>query len=178
MKTIYFVRHGQSEANAEHITAGGGLDVGLTDFGRSQAVKVGEILKKKGIKLIVASPMKRSLETAQIIAAKIGYKPENIVLDARFVERHLGVMSGRPHDEVQLWFAMGQTPAGGESSEAMYTRVAAGMEWLKSQPADKILLVSHGGPGRVIRAIIREEPHYSIDSLASIGNAEVLELQL
>jgi broad specificity phosphatase PhoE len=122
--------------------------------------------------------MKRSLETAQIIAAKIKYKPENIVLDSRFVERNLGVMSGRPHDEVQQWFAMGQTPADGESSEAMYNRVAEGMAWLQSQPADTILLVSHGGPGRVIRTIIREEPHYSIDSLGSIGNAQILELRL
>lgn len=178
MKTIYFVRHGQSEANARRITAGGGMDVPLTDAGRNQAVQVGEILKKKGIELIVSSPQKRALETAEIIATQIGYNSGDIITDQRFAERHLGVMTGKPHDEVQLWFSMGRTPEGGESTEAMHDRVLAGLEWIKSQPADKILLVSHGGPGRVIRAIIRGESHASIDSLGSVGNAEVLELTI
>lgn len=43
---------------------------------------------------------------------------------------------------------------------------------------DTILLVSHGGISRVIRAIIRGEMHASIDSLGSVDNAEVLELTL
>jgi broad specificity phosphatase PhoE len=87
-------------------------------------------------------------------------------------------MTGKPHDEVQQYFVIGMPPPGGESTEAMHARVAAGLEWLKTLDADKILLVSHGGPGRMIRAIIRDEKHTSIDSLASVGNAEVLELSI
>lgn len=178
MKTVYFVRHGESEANARRITAGGGLDIDLTDHGVDQAEQVGRLLKSKDIQLIVSSPLKRALHTAQIIAMGIGYNPNKIVTNSQFAERYLGEMTGKPHDEVQNYFAMGLTPPGGESTEALHDRTVAGLEWLKMQEADKILVVSHGGPGRMIRAIIRDEKHTSIDSLGSIGNAEVLELTI
>lgn len=47
MKTIYFMRHGQSEANAAKLVAGGGLDSPLTRLGMVQAAKVGRQLKDK-----------------------------------------------------------------------------------------------------------------------------------
>lgn len=178
MKTLYFVRHGQSEANAAHITAGGGLDVDLTQHGIDQAAKVGKLLKDKRIQLIVSSPQKRAFHTAHVIAKEIGYKPENIVTNKLFVERHLGEMTGRPHDEVQLYFDLGKTPPGGESSQELHNRIVEGLNWLKTLPADQIVLVSHGGPGRAIRAIYRNEQHNTINGLATIGNAEVLQLSL
>lgn len=179
MKTIYFVRHGQSEANARRITAGGGLDVDLTEHGVTQAARAGKVLKeKKNIDLIVSSPQKRAFHTAQIIAHEIGYNPEKILRSELFSERHLGAMTGKPHDEVQNYFAMGVTPPGGESTEELHKRVAAGFGWLKTLPQENIVLVSHGGPGRMIRSILRDEPHGSIDSLATIDNAEILELRL
>ena len=178
MKTIYFVRHGQSEANAAHITAGGGLDVDLTQHGMNQAAKVGQILKDKGVQLIVSSPQKRAFHTAAIIAKTIGYNPEDIVTNKLFAERHLGEMTGKPHDEVQLWFDLGKVPPGGESTQQLHDRIAEGLAWLKTLPADRIALVSHGGPGRMIRTIYRDEQHNTINGLGTIGNAEVLELTL
>jgi alpha-ribazole phosphatase len=178
MKTIYFVRHGESEANAARITAGGGLDVGLTQRGVDQAVQVGRMLKSKDIDLIVSSPQKRAFHTATAIAGEIGYSPENIVTSEWFVERHLGDMTGKPHDDVQVWFDMGIAPSGGESTEALHDRIVTGLQWLQGLNANKIVLVSHGGPGRMLRAIYRNEQHNSINSLGSVGNAQVLELSL
>ena len=178
MKTIYFVRHGESEANAARITAGGGLDVDLTQRGMDQAVQVGDMLKGKEIQLIVSSPQKRALHTAAIIARQIGYNAEHIVTSEWFAERHLGDLTGKPHDEVQLWFDMGIAPPGGESTEALHDRIVTGLQWLQSLDADKIVLVSHGGPGRMIRTIYRNEQHTSINSLGSIGNAQIMELSL
>lgn len=178
MKTLYFVRHGESEANAAGITAGGGLDIGLTKHGMDQAARVGRLLQDKGINLIVSSPQKRAYHTAIIIAKEIGYKPEDILTHPFFAERHLGEMTGKPHDEVQLYFDMGAVPPGGESTQALHDRIVSGLAWIKGLPAEKTLLVSHGGPGRMIRTIYRDERHSSINSLAAIGNAEVLELTL
>lgn len=177
-KTLFFVRHGESEANAARIVAGKGLDADLTQRGMSQAAQVGKMLKNKDIQLIVSSPQKRALHTATIIAEAIGYRPEDILTSDLFAERHLGALTGRPHDEVQIVFDMGVTPSGGESTEVLHDRVAAGLQWLQSLEADRILLVSHGGPGRMIRSIYRHERHTSINTLGSIGNAEVLELDL
>jgi broad specificity phosphatase PhoE len=178
MKTLYFVRHGESEANAAGITAGGGLDVGLTRQGMDQAVSTARMLKDKHIQLIVSSPQKRAYHTAVIIAKEIGYNPNQIVTSELFAERHLGDITGRPHDEVRMYFDMGATPPGGESTEALHDRIVSGLEWIKSLPVDRIALISHGGPGRMIRAIYRNDRHNSINSLGRIGNAEVLELSL
>lgn len=178
MKTLYFVRHGESQANASHITAGSGLDADITEHGVRQAVKVAKVLKDKGIQLIVSSPQKRAYHTAFVIAKELGYKPEDIVTNKLFVERYLGEMTGKPRSEVQVYFDMGATPPGGESTQALHDRIEAGLAWLKGLEADKILLVSHGGPGRMIRTIYRNERHTSINSLGRIGNAEVLRLAL
>jgi len=178
MKTLYFVRHGESEANAAHITAGSGMDADITRGGVAQAVRVSKLLKDKGIQLIVSSPQKRAYHTAFVIAQEIGYNPEEIVTNKLFVERYLGSMTGKPREEVQLYFDMNATPPGGESTQVMHDRILAGLAWLKGLDADKILLVSHGGPGRMIRTIYRSEEHNSINSLGRIGNAEVLELSL
>ena len=45
MKKIYFMRHGQSEANAAKVVAGGGMDSPLTRLGMEQAAKVGRQLE-------------------------------------------------------------------------------------------------------------------------------------
>lgn len=178
MKTLYFVRHGESEANAARVTAGGGLDVDLTRHGIDQAVKAGKLLKDKGAQLIVSSPQKRALHTAAIVAKEIGYNPENIVTNELFTERHLGEMTGKPHDDVQIYFDMGATPPGGESTQELHDRIVAGLEWLKSLEAEKIILVSHGGPSRMLRTIYRDEKHSSLNSLGTQKNAEILELTL
>jgi uncharacterized phosphatase len=178
MKTIYFVRHGESEANAAGIAAGGGLDVGLTEDGRDQARKVGEALKDKKIKLIVSSPLKRAYETAVIIAQTINCDPGKIVTNPSFSERHLGELTGAKSELVKTYYDAGMLPASAETTESLHRRVVEGMEWLKAQPVDKIVLVSHGGPGRMIRTIYRQEHHSQINTLDRIGNAEVMELGL
>jgi broad specificity phosphatase PhoE len=178
VKTIYFVRHGESEANAAGIAAGGGLDVSLTQDGRQQAQKVGEDLKGKKIDLIVSSPMKRAHETAVIIAQTTGYDPAKIVTNPFFTERHLGDLTGAKNETVKIHYDAGMLPASAETTEALYKRLVLGLEWLKTQSANNIVLVSHGGPGRMIRTIYRQEHHNQINSLDRIGNAEIMELSL
>jgi uncharacterized phosphatase len=178
VKTIYFVRHGESEANAAGIAAGGGMDVTLTDSGRHQASKVGKALKNKGVDLIVSSPMKRALETAQIIAQEIGFDQSKIITNPLFTERHLGEMTGAKRELVRTYYDAGVLPASAEKTEALYARIVQGLEWLKSLDASTIILVSHGGPGRMIRTIYMQESHDQINSLDRIGNSEILELKL
>jgi broad specificity phosphatase PhoE len=68
MKKIYFVRHGESEANVKKIVAGSETDAAITEKGRVQAEKAGQELLDKKIELIVSSPLTRTKETATIIA--------------------------------------------------------------------------------------------------------------
>lgn len=178
MKTIYFVRHGESEANAAGIAAGGGLDSPLNDHGRQQAQQIAGQFKGKGVQMIVSSPMKRAYETATIIAQNMGFNSSSIVTNELWVERQLGELTGVPKEQIKMYYDMGRLPASAESTERLHTRITQALDWMKTLEADTIILVSHGGVGRMLRAIYRDEHHESINSLGRTGNAEILEFHL
>jgi broad specificity phosphatase PhoE len=68
---LHLIRHGQSEGNlGSHAS-----DPDLTSLGRQQATLVGERLEGNGIDLLLCSPLRRALRTAEIIGGKIKLKP-------------------------------------------------------------------------------------------------------
>lgn len=178
MKTIYFVRHGQSEANSLGVASGGELETLLTDNGRAQAKKTGIMLKDKKVELIVSSPMKRAVETAEIIAKEIGYS-DKIVTNPMFTERMFGIYSERP-DEEYMKAVLGDGPLhkSVEPVEVMHERVTKGLEWLKKLKAQKILVVSHGGVSRMLRLMHQNLPHSHMYKLERLDNASIYEFSL
>jgi broad specificity phosphatase PhoE len=75
---LVLVRHGQAAAGW-----GTGLDPGLDDVGRAQAAATADVLAPLGPLPIVASPMRRTIETAAPLAARWGVEP---VVDQRVSE--------------------------------------------------------------------------------------------
>lgn len=77
MKRFYFVRHGETLLNQQHIKQG--EEGGLSESGRHQAEKVGRYLKRFHIDRIISSTYPRAIETAEIInmnlEAQIIYSP-------------------------------------------------------------------------------------------------------
>ncbi len=69
---LYFVRHGESEANVLSIISNRGFKHGLTEKGRGQAATLAQNLKGASITRIYASPLKRAVETAKILAEAWG----------------------------------------------------------------------------------------------------------
>lgn len=155
---IYLVRHGQTQFNAERRQQGR-LDSPLTALGRSQAAAVGRLLqdlvgKPAGWRL-VSSPLGRALDTARIIGERLGLPVET---DPRVIEVSFGQWDGRLRDELAAEhpdvFARKDwqfSAPGGETYEDVHARVA---DWLSSLPAEperKVIVVSHGGAGRLLR---------------------------
>jgi uncharacterized phosphatase len=178
MKTIYFVRHGESDANSRRIMAGTVMDVGLTSKGRTQAKKAGQDLKDKNIDLIVSSPMKRATETAEIIAKEIDYNPKKIIMNPLFIERDFGVYSKGPVDIFVDALDKDDLHESVEKVSVMEKRVTAGLSWLAGQKADRIVLVSHGDVSAVLRLIHQKLPHSHMYKLKDHGNAEIYEFTL
>ena len=81
-RRFYFVRHGETLLNAEHIRQG--EDGALSENGRDQAEEVGKYLSRFPIKRIISSTYPRARETADIIGLHLK-KP--IVYSRLFVER-------------------------------------------------------------------------------------------
>jgi len=97
MKHIYLIRHGETEWNRLGLGQGSRNDIELNDSGREQAKKTGEYMNRLQdrygrIDLILCSPMKRTMETAQIIAQHIDYQGD-IVFDKNLVENDRGLIS-------------------------------------------------------------------------------------
>ena len=80
MKTLFLVRHAKSSRNEPALPD---KDRPLNDRGKRDAPKMGERLAKREVTpdLILSSPAKRALETAQIIAKKLDYRLADIVVD-------------------------------------------------------------------------------------------------
>ncbi len=73
-KLIYFVRHGETVLNAEHIRQG--AEGHLTEKGKAQALATAKRFpKEKGRpQIIISSPFERTKETAEIIGKELGLK--------------------------------------------------------------------------------------------------------
>jgi broad specificity phosphatase PhoE len=178
MKNIYFVRHGLSEANERGVVSGSENDTELTDSGREQAKKAGLELKSKEIELIVCSPMKRTIETAHIIANALEYNPDNVVLNDLFTERSYGVYSGKPNEEYRKDLLADKEHISVETTNSIYNRVKKGLQWLAKRPEKNIVLVGHGGTGRALKIINQKMHHSHMYKMDGFGNTEIYDFVL
>jgi len=82
MKTLFLIRHAKSRRDDPAMPD---KDRPLNDRGKRDAPKMGERLAKRDVKpnLILSSPARRALKTAEIIAKKLDYKLKDIVVDNR-----------------------------------------------------------------------------------------------
>ena len=94
---LYCVRHGESTHNAEGRIQGQ-ADIPLSDFGRRQSEAVAEALAALAIDAVYASPLRRALETAEIIARRVQL---DVRTDARLMEIHAGIFQNRMRAEIQ-----------------------------------------------------------------------------
>jgi broad specificity phosphatase PhoE len=176
MKIIYFVRHGECQANIEQKTAGSRNDSPLTKLGLRQADETGEKLKGLQADLVVSAPLSRCTDTARRIADKIGYKGE-IQLGPELTERDFGVMSGEPRE-----IALPQVDAGTvddlESLEDFATRMRHVLELFKTLPGERVLVVGHSGAERMMRTIYEGRPYQTWLETPDLHNGDVREYEI
>lgn len=154
MVTFYLIRHGQKE-----VFAG---DPPLTRVGKKQAEHTAKFLKNKKIKQIFASSLKRTMETAVIIAKELGLKIKN---DGRLRERmNWGDKKGESYED--FWKEWQKTdldrdylPTHGRSSKEAGRRME---EFLNDASQDfdngAILVVTSGGIiGDLLRNVFSEK---------------------
>jgi broad specificity phosphatase PhoE len=149
--SLYFVRHGESEANAAGVFAGR-TDSPLTPKGREQAKVVAKALRPVPFDRIVASSLSRTRDTAAEIAAGRGVPVESF---ADLDEIDLGEAAGKPFDEMRglpNYNGDGFTQwPGGESLDQVVTRAMRVIDRLVDQsPGKTICIVGHGGVTRIL----------------------------
>ncbi|NLZ11487.1 2,3-diphosphoglycerate-dependent phosphoglycerate mutase [Neopusillimonas aromaticivorans] len=95
MHKLVLMRHGESQWNLENRFTGW-TDVDLTETGREQARKAGELLKKEGFEFDIAfsSVLKRAIRTLWITLDAMDAMHTPVGLNWRLNERHYGALQG------------------------------------------------------------------------------------
>lgn len=173
LKHVFFVRHGQSESNADGIYRG--REAMLTEHGRAQAAKVGARIAKIGVDALVASPFPRALETAAAIAAATGLPLEEREAFGEWAE-HSG-LAGRHKDEPDIRaiaqelldapgaaYRIGDEETFGELTDRAYDAVS----FLETHEAKRICVVTHGAFLRILVGVMTLREDFSKDVFAKL----------
>src|SRR5579859_5454316 len=152
------LRHGQTPMSVQKRYAGR-TDVPLTETGLAQAAAAAKRLASAGLDAIVASPLQRTVQTAEAVAAVTGVA---VVTDDGFRETDFGVWDGLTFAEVRerwpseltAWLAdPAVAPPGGESFADVSSRVEGALRRvLAGYQGQTVLIVSHVTPIKTLVA--------------------------
>jgi broad specificity phosphatase PhoE len=178
MPTIYYIRHGETEWNADGRLQGL-QDVPLNDLGRQQAANAGGILaglfardgRNEQSLAFIASPLGRARSTMELVRDALNLPPDDYAIDDRLREIGYGQWEGSTLAQMQAEdpdvFARRQvdkwtvSPPGGETYAAVQARMA---DWYKEITADTVA-VAHGGTARALMVALGFETPDSVADL-------------
>ncbi|MFA9440010.1 alpha-ribazole phosphatase family protein [Uliginosibacterium sp. sgz301328] len=152
MRTLYLIRHA-----APDVAPGvcyGRLDISVAEHPAVTAERLRPLLPADCT--LITSPLSRCRRLAEALGT-----PE---VDARLAEMDFGEWEGRLFDDIarediDAWAAspLDFRPPGGETAREMAERVIAALDDLRQRPEADVVVVTHGGPMRVMAAVLLGE---------------------
>jgi len=150
-KPFYFLRHGQTDWNAERLIQGQ-TNIPLNATGIHQAGEAKAQLAGVPITTICCSPLDRALRTAEIVNEAL--KSRLVIIDD-LQECFFGEGEGKPVVTTSYEDLIRSAGSfGGESFETFVDRVIAGINKALAHPGP-VLIVSHGGAFRAMQSRAR-----------------------
>ncbi|MBI3976189.1 MAG: histidine phosphatase family protein [Armatimonadetes bacterium] len=178
---LYTLRHGLTELNRSKRTGGRRLDVPLIEQGRQQAEEARANFAGTPVDVVISSPLRRALETAEIVT---GWPRERMLIDELATERHFGDLEGLTHDEILERFPFvvylpiehirySLNPPDGESFEALRTRARTFLaQTLRAHRGRRVLVSSHQNFMQQLHGEVR-----GLDPYAALRD-DILNLEL
>ena len=152
---MYLVRHGQTALNAAGVLRGR-LDPPLDDVGNREAAALGALFAGVPIDLVVASPLRRAVETATAIAAACGAPVETDIL---LVDRDYGTFAGQSRGAVEARFGALDDAPGVEPASAVAARALHGLEAIVTKiGSGRAVAVAHDAVNRQLLAELANGP--------------------
>lgn len=164
---VHLLRHGETRGGARYW---GGTDVALSSHGWQQ---MSTAVAGRSWDLIMSSPLQRCAAFAEALAKKLAV-PCHLEPDLR--EMSFGAWEGystaellqRDAERLRLFWSdpSTHTPPGGEPLAELHARVIAVWQRLSAaRESERMLIVTHGGPIRVLSAL---QPRIPLSALLSI----------
>lgn len=175
---ILIVRHGKTEWNIQKKLQGR-VDIELNELGKMQARETAQLLENENIDLIISSPLKRAIQTAEIINDSRNIP---MIIDERIAERNFGVYEGRDvttFDFNEFWsFKYPKDFEGAETLDTFFKRVYTFLDELKEKYKYKrILLVTHGGVSIPVNCYFNGIPDEDNIFFLCMNNCEVAKFK-
>ena len=157
MPKLYFIRHGQTNANVDCVLTGR-METDLTQKGIDDAKKIGESLDAN-FDYYYCSPLKRTKQTLEAIIGNVDY-----IVDDRITEVYSGDWQGRfkselPEKEYTLYKEGLLTPPNGESLDDVDKRIISFLDDMFKKYGDdvNILIVTHNAFMRNLKRLFTDE---------------------
>ena len=130
---LILLRHGESEWNAKNLFTGW-VDVALSDKGRAEATRGGQLLKEANLlpDVLHTSLLTRAINTADIALASAGVVGIPIKRSWRLNERHYGALQGKDKaatlkeygaEQFQLWRRSFDVPPPPIADDDQYSQI-------------------------------------------------------
>lgn len=165
-KTIYLIRHGETDYNRRGVVQGSGVDSDLNDMGRAQAQAFFQAYQHVPFSKIYISGLKRTYQTAEPFI-ELGLPFEKLT---GLNEISWGVMEGKApgnleneyyRDLIESWASgnSAKTTDGGESPDQVVARQKVAIEAILAHPEEEIVLIAmHGRAMRILLCWITGQP--------------------
>ena len=177
---LYFVRHGESEANTLRVISNRESQYGLTVLGRQQAAMLVDHLKAVPFTAIYSSPILRARETAEIVAQAFDL-PCQITealreYDCGILEDCSDEESWKEHqsyyNDWMLRCRYEAKPIGGENFLKIQERFLPFIDHLKPRKDEHLLLVGHGGLFHLMLPRVLMNVENEFVKIHGLGHAE------
>lgn len=160
-KTIFVIRHGETDLNKAHKIQGRGINASLNERGKLQAQQIATYFESTIVEQLSCSSLKRTHETAQPLQELKNIKPE---FYNELDEMNFGILEGKPFETIQKeikhlhenWSGgnVGMAVEGGESPVEVFERAHHKVQHIlgKSEKQHHVFILH----GRLIRILLSE----------------------
>lgn len=175
---LYFIRHGQSQANLNHFFAGQ-TQVTLTEQGRNDARRAGQLLQSISFDRVYSSDLIRAMETR-----KIALPDAEAISTPLLREIDVGALEGYTLQQCLEKFgeAMAEnravydfTPYGGENVAMVRQRLRSFLQALEDAPCDRVAVFAHAALGAILLEMVLGGPIDKHALICENGSVAVFE---
>ncbi len=173
-KTIYLIRHGETDFNRKGIVQGSGIDADLNEFGRAQAEAFFDTYAHVPFKRIYTSKLKRTIQSVQQFIEQgvpcESFSGLNEICWGVYEGQTTFSMNGDYFKELSLAWKAGETGLaieGGESPLEVLQRQEPVIETILSRPEESTILIAmHGRAIRILLTHLLKKPLSDMDTFS------------